>query len=147
MSILLKRTREKPSRSDGTRVLVEHAWPRGVGRDDAKIHAWLRDLAPSDRLRFWFDEQGAPPELWQRFRRRYLGELSEPAATQALERLYRLATERANLTLVHAARDAEHSGAAILKELLDGARKPPSSAGAAGASASKGGRAKRAVKR
>lgn len=147
MSILLKRTREKPSRSDGTRVLVEHAWPRGVRRDDAKIHAWLRDLAPSDRLRRWFQDLGAPPELWQRFRRRYLGELGEPAATHALERLYRLATERANLTLVHAARDAEHSGAAILKELLEGTRKPPSSAGAAAASAAKGVRAKRAPRR
>ena len=145
MSILLKRTREKPSRSDGTRVLVEHAWPRGVGRDDAKIHAWLRDLAPSDRLRHWFDEQGAPPELWQRFRRRYLGELGEPAATQALEQLYRLASERANLTLVHAARDAEHSGAAILKELLEGVRKPPSSAGASAAKATRG--VRRAAKR
>ncbi len=146
MSILLKRAREKPSRSDGTRVLVEHAWPRGVGRDDAKLHAWLRDLAPSDRLRHWFKQQGAPAELWQRFRRRYLGELGEPAATQALEELYRLATQRANLTLVHAARDREHNSAAILKELLEGTRKPPSSAGAAAVAARGTRGARRAAK-
>ncbi|MGH9556090.1 MAG: DUF488 domain-containing protein [Terriglobales bacterium] len=146
MSILLKRAREKPLPSDGTRVLVDRAWPRGVERNQARLHAWLRDLAPSDHLRRWFNEQGAPPELWQRFRRRYLGELCEPAATQALEELYRLATQRANLTLVHAARDTEHNGAAVLKELLEGTRKPPSSAGAAVGAAS-GVRARRAVRR
>ncbi|MGH9602097.1 MAG: DUF488 domain-containing protein, partial [Terriglobales bacterium] len=48
MSILLKRAREKPLPSDGTRVLVDRAWPRGVGRNQARLHAWLRDLAPSD---------------------------------------------------------------------------------------------------
>jgi uncharacterized protein YeaO (DUF488 family) len=147
MSILLKRAHKKPSHSDGTRVLVEHVWPRGVGRDNARIHAWLRDLAPSGHLRRWFQDLGAPPELWQSFRRRYLGELAEPAASRALEELYRLAEERANLTLVHAAGDTHHQSAAILKELLDGTHKPPSSAGAAAASAAKGARAKRAPRR
>ncbi|MGH9577802.1 MAG: DUF488 domain-containing protein [Terriglobales bacterium] len=146
MSIFLKRAREKPSRGDGTRVLVERAWPRGVGRDKALLHAWLRDLAPSDHLRRWFEELGRPPELWPRFHRRYLGELGEPAATRALEELYRLATQRVNLTLVHAARDTEHNGAVVLKELLEGTRKPPSSAGAAVAGA-KGVRARRAARR
>jgi uncharacterized protein YeaO (DUF488 family) len=146
MPILLKRARERPSRTDGTRVLVERWWPRGVARDQSKLHAWLRDLAPSHHLRRWFADLGEPPELWLRFRRRYLGELSEPAATRALEQLYRLATRRRNLTLVHAARDPEHSGAIVLKELLEGARKPPSSAGPAAASA-KGGRARRAPRR
>lgn len=144
MPILLKRAREKPLTSDGTRVLVDRAWPRGVDRDQARLHAWLRDLGPSGHLRRWFHQQGAPPELWPRFRRRYLGELSEPAATRALEQLYRLATQRRNLTLVHAARDTEHNGAAVLKELLEGGRKPPSSAGAA---AAKGVRARRAARR
>ncbi len=143
MSILLKRAREKPSRSDGTRVLVDRTWPRGLVRDQARLHAWLRDLAPSDPLRRWFHQQGAPPELWLRFRRRYLGELSAPAATRALEELYRLSTQRANLTLVHVARDSEHTGAAVLKELLEGMRKPPSSAGAA---AARGARARRTAR-
>ena len=146
MAILLKRAREKPARGDGTRVLVDRVWPRGVGRQEAKLHAWLRDLAPSDRLRRWFDEQGGPPELWLRFRRRYLGELSDPAATRALEELYRLAAERRTLTLLHSARDTEHNGARVLKELLEGARKPPSSAGPA-ATAARGVRARRAARR
>ena len=144
MSILLKPAREKPSRGDGTRVLVDRWWPRGVARDQARLHAWLRELGPSQHLRRWLQEQTGRPDLGLRFRRRYLRELDEPAATRALQQLYRLATERRNLTLVHAARHLERSGAVVLKELLEGARKPPSSAGAA---AARGMRVRRAMRR
>jgi uncharacterized protein YeaO (DUF488 family) len=142
MPVVLKRAYEKPSASDGTRVLVERLWPRGLKKEAAALHAWLKDVAPSDELRRWFH---ARPTLWPAFRKKYLGELAAPAASQALERLYELADSRRRLTLVFASRDQEHNNAVILKQLLEGMRKPPSTSGPKGAAAS--GRAARAQRR
>jgi len=43
-----------PTPSDGTRILVDRLWPRGVARDEARIDAWIKDIAPSDGLRHWY---------------------------------------------------------------------------------------------
>lgn len=131
--MVLKRAYEKPSASDGTRVLVERLWPRGVKKEAAALDAWLKDVAPSDALRRWFH---ARPALWPAFRKKYLGELAAPAAAKALERLYELEGNSRQLTLVFAARDQEHNNAVILKQLLEGMRKPPSTSGPKGAAAS-----------
>jgi uncharacterized protein YeaO (DUF488 family) len=130
MPILLKRVYEKPSPRDGTRVLVDRLWPRGVTKQGAALDAWLKDVAPSHALRRWFH---ARPRHWQMFRKRYLLELAQPAAEQALEQLYGLAARRRQLTLVFSARDPQQNNAAVLKQLLEGMRKPPSSSGAAAA--------------
>lgn len=136
MSIRLKRAYEKPSVADGARVLVDRLWPRGVSRQRAAIDEWLRDLAPSNSLRQWAHGNAL---AWNAFRRRYLHELNAPAASQALERLYALARRRKTVTLVYASRglggDPERTNAAVLKELLEGMRKPPSSSGPAKAAA------------
>lgn len=132
MAIQLKRAYEKPSLSDGARVLVDRLWPRGLTKQAANLDAWLRDLAPSDGLRRWFHSGSA---TWPAFRRRYLQELSAPEASRALERLYELARRRRKVTLVFAAKDLERNNAAVLKELLEGMRKPPLGSGPAAAMA------------
>jgi uncharacterized protein YeaO (DUF488 family) len=132
MPVTLKRAYEKPSRSDGTRVLVDRLWPRGIKKEAAALDAWLRDVAPSDELRRWFH---AHPALWLVFRKKYLAELSVPAASKALQRLYELADSSRQLTLVFASRNQEHNNAVILKQLLEGMRKPPSTSGPKGAAA------------
>ena len=126
MPVALKRAYEKPSLSDGTRVLVDRLWPRGISQQAAHIDAWLRDLAPSNELRRWFH---ARPVQWPRFRARYLEELAEPAAARALTQLYSLARRRKRLTLIFSSKNQEHNNAVVLKELLDGMRKPPHSSG------------------
>ena len=130
MPIGLKRVYEKPRPADGARVLVDRLWPRGVTKRAAALDAWLKDLAPSHTLRRWFH---ARPRHWQIFRKRYLEELNQPAAEQELEKLYRMAARRRPLTLIFAARDPERNNAAVLKQLLEGMRKPPSSSGGAAA--------------
>src|SRR2546426_1174629 len=75
MPIVVKRVYEKPSRADGTRVLVDRLWPRGMTKQDTALDAWLKELAPSDELRHWFH---AYPQAWAAFRKRYLKELSRP---------------------------------------------------------------------
>jgi uncharacterized protein YeaO (DUF488 family) len=124
--IQVKRVYEKPGRSDGTRVLVDRLWPRGLSKDGAAVDAWLRDLAPSDGLRQWFH---ARPEAWAGFCKRYIKELSRPEAEMALGELYRLAGRRKRLTLLFASRNVRHNNAVALKDLLEGMRKPPTGSG------------------
>lgn len=133
MAVGLKRAYEKPSPADGARVLVDRLWPRGVSKDKANIQAWLRELAPSHQLRNWYH---ARLDQWSLFRRRYLEELSQPAASAALEELYDLARRRRKVTLVYASKNTERNNAVVLKELLEGMRKPPHSSGPVAAAGS-----------
>lgn len=132
MSVSLKRVYEKASPGDGRRVLVDRVWPRGLSKHAAVIDAWLRDLAPSDALRTWYH---ARPECWAMFRKRYLTELGAEKAARALEELYRLVAANKAVTLLYAARQTDRNNATILKELLEGMRKPPSTSGPARAAA------------
>jgi len=130
MSVAVKRVYEKAALADGKRVLVDRLWPRGLSKRQAALDAWLLDLAPSDALRKWFH---ASPGAWVVFRKRYLKELARPEAVEALSELYRLAHVRKRLTLLFASRNAERNNAVVLKDLLNGMRKPPTGTGPAGA--------------
>ena len=57
MAIGVKRIYEKPSAKDGTRVLVDRLWPRGLTKEDAALDVWLKEIAPSNELRRWFHER------------------------------------------------------------------------------------------
>ena len=131
---------EEPARSDGTRVLVDRLWPRGLSKARATVDKWLRDLAPSDELRKWFH---ARPDAWTMFRKRYLKELARPESAEALGELYRLAHQRKNLTLLFASRNEDHNNATVLKDLLEGMRKPPTGTGPGGVRAVRDRQAKR----
>jgi uncharacterized protein YeaO (DUF488 family) len=125
----VKRVYEEPARTDGTRVLVDRLWPRGLSKARAAVDKWLRDLAPSDALRKWFH---ARPDGWTIFRKRYLKELARPESAEALGELYRLANQRKRLTLLFASRNEERNNATVLKDLLEGMRKPPTGTGPGG---------------
>ncbi len=126
----VKRIYEKPSRGDGARVLVDRLWPRGLSKEAAAVTVWLRDLAPSDALRVWYH---AHPEGWTQFRKRYFKELRAPEVTPALEQIFDLAAKKKNVTLLFASRNLERNNAVALKELMDGAKKPPTGTGPASA--------------
>jgi uncharacterized protein YeaO (DUF488 family) len=134
MPVTLKRVYEKPSTRDGYRVLVDRLWPRGLSKDAVKVDLWLKEIAPSDELRQWFHERRTQ---WRAFRERYMEELAEPEKMRALEQLYGLAKTRKALTLLFASKDVEHNNAVVLKELLEGTKKPPRSTGGAAAAASR----------
>jgi uncharacterized protein YeaO (DUF488 family) len=126
MRVRLKRAYAPPAKADGARVLVDRLWPRGVSKDLAKLDAWLKEVAPSNELRKWYH---ARPTQWPAFRKKYLEELAEPSALAALEELHRIGGEAATLTLVFASANETHNNATVLKELLEGIKKPPSSSG------------------
>lgn len=96
------------------RVLVDRLWPRGLSKERARIDLWLKEIAPSNELRAWFDHD---PARFDEFRKRYESELASGASHDALVRLRDLVRQQP-VTLVFAARDAEHSNAAVLRELL-----------------------------
>jgi uncharacterized protein YeaO (DUF488 family) len=126
MRVVIKRVYEAASRADGARVLVDRLWPRGLTKERAAVDEWLRDLAPSNELRQWFH---ARPDHWNMFRKKYLKELSLPEAEEALRQLYQLAHKRTRLTLLYASKNETRNNALVLKELLDGMRKPPTGTG------------------
>ena len=116
MTIRLKRAYEKPEPTDGTRILVDRLWPRGLTKEKAAIDLWLKELAPSTELRKWF---GHDPKKWRNFRSRYRTELKQQRA--ALQ-LIKSKAKDGVVTLIYAARDQEHNEAVILQQLLTNPR-------------------------
>ena len=123
MDVRVRRVYEQPSPDDGVRLLVDRLWPRGLSKANARLDEWVKDVAPSDDLRRWY---GHDPERFAEFRRRYVAELRQPERAAALARLTEAAS-RGTVTLLTATKDAGHSEAAVLAELL---RAQDASAGA-----------------
>jgi len=109
----LKRAYETSARSDGTRVLVERLWPRGLSKSALHVDTWLKDLGPSTRLRQWFSHD---PRKWPTFRARYFRELdSKPDAWRPVM----AAARHGTVTLVYSSRDTEHNNAVALRDYLN----------------------------
>jgi uncharacterized protein YeaO (DUF488 family) len=113
-NVKLKRAYEPPATDDGTRILVDRLWPRGVTKKRAAIDQWMKDIAPSTGLRKWFSHD---PARWEEFRRRYAKEVHQNAAL--LDQLRSLA-RHGPITLVYSAHDEKHNDAAELRELILG---------------------------
>jgi uncharacterized protein YeaO (DUF488 family) len=113
-NVKLKRAYEEPSAADGTRVLVDRLWPRGVKKVDAAVDHWVKELAPSTELRKWF---GHDHLKWREFRRRFARELNQRG--DQLDRLRDLA-RRGRITLVYAAHDELRNDAVVLRDVLLG---------------------------
>ena len=110
----------EPSQSaDGTRILVDRLWPRGISKEKARVDLWLRDLAPSDALRKRFH---AKPEDWDAFCAAYYAEL-EGAEAQAAVKELRARLRKGRVTLLYAARDEQHNNAVALQIWLTRKRK------------------------
>lgn len=110
--IRLKRVYEDPNEDDGTRILVDRLWPRGLSKERARVDVWLKEVAPSHELRKRF---GHDPARWEQFQADYRRELdANTAATEQLRAL--LAAGPA--TILYGARDEEHNEAVVLKEWL-----------------------------
>jgi uncharacterized protein YeaO (DUF488 family) len=109
----LKRVYEAPHKDDGTRILVDRLWPRGLTKQKAKVDLWLKEIAPSTELRKWF---GHDPKKWRSFRARYQTELKQhPDQLKLLKSKLKEGT----VTLIYGARDQEHNEALVLKEFLE----------------------------
>ncbi len=112
--VRVRRVYDDPSEADGTRVLVDRIWPRGMRKEAAHIDHWAKDAAPSTELRTWY---GHDPAKFEEFRERYIAELAAPQARDELDRLRALAA-RDQVTLLTATRETSLSQAAVLADLL-----------------------------
>ena len=113
-NVKLKRAYDPPAAGDGTRILVDRLWPRGISKANAVIDAWDKDIAPSTRLRNWF---GHDPARWHEFRRRYAEEIHRHR--EQLEDL-RARAGSGRITLIFAAHDKIHNHAIVLRDVLLG---------------------------
>lgn len=110
--IQVRRVYDAPSPTDGTRVLVDRLWPRGVSKERAALDLWLKDIAPSTALREWF---GHDPARWEGFCQRYRAELdANPACVEQLETL----ASKGPMTLLFGARNTEQNEAVVLAAYL-----------------------------
>lgn len=113
-NVRLKRAYEPAAPGDGTRILVDRLWPRGVSKSRLALDEWMKDIAPSSGLRKWF---GHDPARWTDFQGRYARQVRANAGQ--LGRLRALA-RKGPITLVYSARDERHNDAVVLRELLLG---------------------------
>jgi len=111
--VRVKRAYDPPAPGDGVRVLVDRLWPRGMRRDEAKIDLWLKDAAPSAKLRRWF---GHAPARWTEFQNCYRAKLADNAA---LDGLLAMAKQGKPVTLLFGARNVERNNAVVLQALCD----------------------------
>ena len=114
MTIKIKRAYDPPDEHDGTRILVDRLWPRGVAKADAPFDEWAKEVAPSTELRRWY---GHEPDKFEEFSRQYREELARPPASDRLAQLRQFA-EQGGVLLVTATRDVEHSAAEVLLGIL-----------------------------
>ncbi|WP_236794670.1 DUF488 domain-containing protein [Amycolatopsis sp. GM8] len=112
--VRVRRVYEPAGPADGTRVLVDRLWPRGLAKDHAQIDEWCKVVAPSTELRSWYAHD---PARFEDFAARYRAELAEPERAAAVERLREIARGGV-LTLLTATRDPSISQAAVLAEVL-----------------------------
>ena len=108
----IKRVYEETKSSDGFRILVDRLWPRGLSKEKVKINLWLKEVAPSDELRKWFNHE---EEKWEEFRKRYKKELSRNKET---EKILEILKKEKTVTLVYSAKDELRNNAVVLQGYL-----------------------------
>ena len=113
MLVGLKRIYDKPSITDGKRVFVDRLWPRGVKRSTANIDLWMKDIAPSDELRLWFNHE---PKKWEGFQKKYRKELEGNKHLLELIAMIR----STDITILYSSKDPDHNNAVVLVEMIDG---------------------------
>lgn len=112
-SINIKRVYLSASAEDGFRILVDRLWPRGLSKEKAHVDLWIKEIAPSNDLRKWFNHE---PEKWPEFRERYLAEIkSHP---EEMDKFLQVLKEQSVVTLLYAAKDEERNNAVVLADFL-----------------------------
>ncbi len=112
--VQVRRVYDTPAPDDGTRVLVDGIWPRGLTKTKAHLDEWCKQVAPSTELRKWYSHD---PARFDEFTQRYHMELTQPERSDALTHLREPAKDD-TVTLLTATTQPEISEAAVLAEML-----------------------------
>lgn len=116
MALQIKRIYDAFQENDGIRILVDRLWPRGISKEKARLDGWLKELAPSSRLREWF---GHKAEHFTEFAALYRAELDANAHAQAAAQEVILESARTTVTLLYGAKDPQINHAVVLRAYLD----------------------------
>ncbi len=111
--IKIERIYDKPEKSDGFRILVDRLWPRGLSKNKAKIDLWLKDIAPSEKLRKWFSHD---IKKWPEFQKRYKKELR--SKKDLTDKIRKIEKQNKIVTLLFSAKDLLHNNAVVLSYYL-----------------------------
>lgn len=111
--IKIKRAYQPADEKDGFRILVDRLWPRGISKVKAKLDLWMKDIAPSNSLRQWFNHD---PIRWDEFKSKYNEELKDKK--EFLKQIKDLEKDKSIITLVYGAKDEEHNNAVVLRDVL-----------------------------
>lgn len=114
--IKIKRAYEKMVLSDGYRILVDRLWPRGMSKEKEHLDLWLKEVAPSNELRKWFNHE---LDKFPVFKEKYVGELNSGESHSAFQLLLQITREQPVTTLIYSAKDEIHNNAVVLQEVLE----------------------------
>ena len=111
--ILLKRVYDPDGIDAESRFLVDRLWPRGIKKETLRCDAWIKDVAPSNELRAWYQHD---PDKWDEFRKRYFSELeAKPESWQPIL----AAAQKGTVALLYSSRETRLNNAVALKEYLE----------------------------
>jgi len=110
--IKIKRIYDAPTPDDGSRILVDRLWPRGLSKEKAKVDLWLKEIAPSNELRKWY---GHDPKKWTEFRKKYFKDLDmkRDLANQIVQKM-----KEGDVTLLYSSKEEKFNNAIALKEYI-----------------------------
>jgi len=115
--IKIKRIYDAYEKEDGYRILVDRLWPRGLSKNKAKVDLWLKEIAPSDKLRKWFAHD---PKKWEDFKNKYEDELkNKKEIKEIINEIKRIEKEKKTVTLLYSARDEKRNNAIVLREFYE----------------------------
>ena len=111
--VKIKRVYDKPSRDDGKRILIDRLWPRGLRKEEARIDEWLKEVAPSNELRKWFNHD---PDKWEEFKKRFFAELE---GRQDMVDGIIGSARKGTVTLLFGSKEERFNNAVALQEYVD----------------------------
>jgi len=114
VKIKVKRVYDEYNLEDGYRILVDRLWPRGLSKEKAKIDLWFKEIAPSDKLRKWFNHEQSK---WEEFKKKYFEELNNKK--DVVNKLLKIIQEKKNVTFLFSAKDRKYNNAIALKEYYE----------------------------
>ena len=112
--IKTKRVYNEPSSGDGKRILIDRLWPRGLKKEDARIDEWIKEIAPSNELRKWFNHD---PNKWGEFKKRFFTELL--GKQEMVEGIISMA-RKGTVSLLFGSKEEHFNNAVALKEYVEG---------------------------
>ncbi len=114
--IQIKRIYAPADKNDGTRILVDRLWPRGVSKEKANLFMWAKDIAPTNTLRKAFNHED---DKWAYFQQAYLDELKHNPYTQTFLSIIKEHVAKGTVTLLYGAKDEAHNEAVVLQSFLE----------------------------